>query len=231
MALEIGPLLVQLMTGFIIVGAWSYLYKGVNPIYRIIEVSAVGIFLGFGWYLALDVLNKQIVIPIQNGNIAAVFIPLVLGLLLYTRFSPKTAWISRWPTAVITGIGLGIAVQALPKAQILAQLKVGSWVGPTPLAAFSNIIYTVALFSTLSFFIFTVKQKGVVGSVAKVGRFFMIIAFGAILGGFLMTNIAAPIGNAGDLMQTTGGQIVTVVAIIVLVISILYDRSRNRKVV
>jgi hypothetical protein len=221
-------LLIELMTAAIILCAWSYLYRGVNPFYRIVETLTVGVMLGFGFYQAIDVITKQVVTPLTSGNI---FQPalgsLILGLLLYTRFNKDTAWIARWPSAIIAGVGLGIAVTALPKAQILTRLQVGSWIGPTPLDAFSNIIYSVSLLTSLGFFIFTREQVGWISVSARIGRFFMMIGFGTILGAFLMTNIAAPVDLMGTLITTTGGRYATAIAVVALIAMVIYERTQK----
>ena len=86
----------------------SYLYKD-NPVYKTAEYLFVGV--ASGYYLSIyyaNVIVPNLIQPVGRGleSLAdGVFDPiglarlgaLILGLMLFSRFTPRHSWPSRWP--------------------------------------------------------------------------------------------------------------------------------------
>jgi len=186
----------EIMLAVLAVMAWSILYKQ-NPFFRIAESMTVGLTLAFVIYTGIDVLVKRVFIPWSQGSLLTpTTIAAVLGFLSWTRLGPRSInWVSRWPLACLAGIGTGLAVKGVVGPQILGQLTTSSLIVSEPLTSVNNIIIAVATISTLCHFTFSYKHTGVLGASARIGRVFMMLAFGATLGSFVMTAMGYLIGH------------------------------------
>ncbi len=61
--------------------------------------------------------------PLVGGENWWLLIPLTLGLMMFTRFYPKIAWISRWPLAYMVGIYSGLAVIGFTEGDLMRQVQ------------------------------------------------------------------------------------------------------------
>lgn len=161
--------------------AWlSQLYKH-NPFYRFTEYTFVGVAIGHGAVLAYKNVISTVYVPITTKGEFLLVIPLILGLLIWTRISSKHGWISRWPMAVIVATGTAIAVRGAIKTQIYDQI-IGTLqlavVKPNMLDTLNNFIIIVTVFCTISYFIYFKEQRGILGTAAKIGRITMMATFG-----------------------------------------------------
>ena len=98
--------------------------------------------------------------------------------------------------ALIIGAGAGVSIPAMMQAQIFAQMKasMGSY------ASINNIIVTLAVITSLSYFFFSREHKGALGTSAKIGVFFMMLFFGATFGYTVMSRVTLLIGRAQFLL-------------------------------
>ncbi|MCL4425921.1 MAG: hypothetical protein M1553_10900, partial [Firmicutes bacterium] len=116
--MEWGPLLGGLLTLAIL----SYLWKE-NPVYRLAEHLFIAIATSFSLVVNWDTLVKPTVQTdiLKNGRwdyaLAA-----ILGLLIYTRYFPKVAWISRYPLSFWVGYGAGYVLSFSP-APLIKQIN------------------------------------------------------------------------------------------------------------
>ena len=136
------------------------------------------------------------------------FIPLVLGAMLLWRLAPRGSWIARWPLAFIIGATAGMRLVAYVQADFLSQVRntikpllvveggnQGRSLGEAlanidPWASAANITLVIGVLCCLVYFFFSVEHKGVVGRLAKVGIWFLMITFGAAFGYTVMGRIA-----------------------------------------
>ncbi len=161
--------------------AWlSQLYKH-NPFYRFVEYTFVGVAVGHGAVLAYKNVVSTVYVPMTTRGEFLLLIPLILGLLIWTRIIPKYGWISRWPMAVIVATGTAIAVRGAVKTQIYDQiigtLQLGI-VQRDMMANLNNFIIIVTVFCTISYFIYFKEHRGALGVAAKIGRITMMATFG-----------------------------------------------------
>jgi hypothetical protein len=199
----------------------SYLYKD-NPVYKAAEYLFVGVASGF--YLSTyfqNVLVPNLFVPVWRG-VHATFGPgtpaptdlirlssLVLAVFMFMRFSPKGAWLSRWPLGALVGAFAGLAVIGLAQGDLIPQIDSnllpivtpGAWTtlsGAQGLAQgmaaflglFSNIVLIVGLLATLMYFFFSLEHRGFTGRTAKLGVYFLMISFGASYGFTVMARIS-----------------------------------------
>jgi hypothetical protein len=205
--------------------AWSLLYRE-NFLFRIAEHLTIGLFLGFTVYTGLDVIYKRVIMAASDysaGTITGIalvgtYIATALGVLIWARLYEGTQWLARWPLAVLTGVGTGVAVRGAIEASIVKQLVMPSWAEGGLKGAIDAIIIALGTIAVLSYFLFTQKQEGPLYISALFGRIIMMIAFGATLGLFVMSNIAFAVGQMQTLMAWPG-----IIISIIACAAILYD--------
>lgn len=182
---------------FFTLAIFSFLYKD-NPVYRIAEHIFAG--LSAGYYVGLiwkSVIIQQLWEPMMSGSWWLI-IPGLLGALMFARFWEKISWISRISLAFVMGNTAGIFLISQLHGLVLPQIKatmlpLGGGGGLT--AALLAIIIVLGVTSTLIYFYFSKEHKGVLGVTAKVGIWFIMIAFGAHFGYTVMARISLLIGR------------------------------------
>ncbi len=149
--------------------------------------------------------------------------PVILGLLLFTRFIPKISWVSRFSLAFILGANSGIAIPNALQARVISQLRgtfvqdrgdlivplfsIDAWrdffAAPgisTFFDAISGPLFIVGTLCTLAYFFFSLEHKGVLGGAARVGIWFLMIGFGASFGYTVMARVSLLIGRVHFLL-------------------------------
>lgn len=154
----------------------SYLWK-LNYVYKIAETFSVGSLLAHTfvntWTGSIEGICLK---PLMSGTVVRI-VPLIFGLLIFTRLSRQYAWISRYPTALLAGVGMGVMFGATFDAQVLTQISMtaSSFVEKD---AFSAVVILVGVFVTLTYFIYTQEHTGALGISARLGRIFAMFSFG-----------------------------------------------------
>jgi len=176
---------------------FSFLYKD-NPFYKFAEHLLVGVSVGYAitfyfWNALIPKVWKPLVI---RGEYQVIF-PLILGLLCFSIFWPKISWFIRYPLAFTMGTYCGMAVPRHFQARIFQQLQ-GTMISSLSL---SNIIMVVGVIATLTYFFFSLEHKGVLGKVAKLGIWYIMLAFGAAFGYTVMARISLFIGRLQFLLH------------------------------
>ena len=151
---------------------FSFLYKE-NPAFRFAEHLYIGVGAGHAIAVQWSTLRTTAWLPLIRGNLL-MLIPLVLGILLYTRFFKQWAWVSRLCLAVPVGLGIGLALRGLPAAQIISQIRATM----VPLNSVNNILMVLGVCGTLGFFFFTTKATPVTRGLSEIGKWTMMITFG-----------------------------------------------------
>jgi hypothetical protein len=191
---------------------FSFLYKE-NPFYRFAEHLFVGVSAGY--YIVLNfwtVLVANLWDPLagsfnhpQGAPFAAhlgdyrafLLLPALFGLLLFSRFVPRYAWVARWSLAVIIGVYAGLKTTGFAQGDFVAQVH-GSiqplWTGQWG-SSINAWIFTIGLVTSLLFFYFSREHKGALGSASRVGVYFLMISFGAGYGYTVMSRISLLIGR------------------------------------
>jgi len=193
---------------------FSYLYKD-NPLYKFAESVVVGVSAGYWMVVAFwttiipNLLGKLFpawvrswampgLSPVRTDFWFMYIIPLILGIMLLWRLSPKGSWISRWPLAFIIGTTAGIRLVGFIQADFLSQIRssivpllaMGSDKTLDVWQSLRNTIGFLSVLACLVYFFFSVEHKGVVGRISKVGIWVLMITFGAAFGYTVMGRIA-----------------------------------------
>jgi hypothetical protein len=193
---------------------YSVLYRE-NPVYRLAEHIFLGLATGLGLYMTW----KTILYPMWWQELAQGRWPwifaLVAGLMYYTIYSKRLAWMSRLVMMTMMGLSAGLAFRAffgtfMP--QIGASFKPLVVIQPAPgggtdvagsiFASFTNILFLVTLLSVMTYFFFSFEHKHAgVRRAATLGRWLMMIAFGAMFGSTVMARMSLFIGRLDFLFR------------------------------
>jgi len=185
-----------LIAGILTLAIYSFLYRD-NPVYRVAESWLIGLSIGYilviNWQKAVMGL---LIIPLFGEGKLWLVIPLILGLLMFARFTRKSAWLSRIPIAFMIGTGAGVAIPAMLYARTLKQMS-ASVMPLVDSNGFSveAVVVVVGLISTLAYFYFSREHKGPMGRLARLGTYFLMIFFGATFGYTVMSRMSTFIGR------------------------------------
>ena len=176
---------------------FSFLYKD-NPFYKLAEHIFVGISAGYWasleWH---NVFLPNLWRPLTQEGKLLLLVPFVFGILLFSRFTKRFSWFSRWPMALIIGIYAGITIVGYGSGDLILQIQANllplwtdNW-----LTSVNNILLTVGVITGLIYFFFSKEHKGALGVGAKVGVWFLMISFGASFGYTVMSRMSLLIGR------------------------------------
>ncbi|HCW50760.1 MAG TPA: hypothetical protein DGR79_01635 [Clostridiales bacterium] len=161
-----------------ILAVYTYLYKD-NPIWRLAETVYLALATTY-WFVFyfFTYIQPAIVDKAIGEGEWHYFIAVILGLMIFFRYIPSVAWLARYPMSFWVGYGTGYILSFEP-AVWLTQIT------STFLAlnSLQNILIFIGVLSTLTYFFFTVaKENPVVGGVAEVGKWYIMIALGSAFG-------------------------------------------------
>lgn len=183
---------------------FSFLYRD-NPFYKFAEHLFVGISAGYWatleWH---NVFLPNLWEPLTQEGRLLLLVPFAFGILLFSRFTRRFSWLSRWSMALIIGIYAGIAIVGYGSGDLILQIRANllplwtdSW-----LTSFNNILLTLGVITGLIYFFFSKEHKGALGGAAKVGVWFLMISFGASFGYTVMSRMSLLIGRIYFLLVT-----------------------------
>ena len=209
----------------------SFLYKD-NPLYRFAEHLFVGVsaaywmVMGFWSTLVPNLLGKlwpsltaKAFMPGLEGQARdplwfLYFIPLIFGILLLMRLSPKGGHLSRWALAFILGTTAGLRLIAFLTADFMGQIQATlvSVAGYTPAltpggagtfsfeSMFWDLISVIAILAALSYFYFSKAHTGLFGRFSRLGIWVLMVTFGAGFGYTVMGRVALLVGRVEFLL-------------------------------
>ena len=194
------------VAAFLTLCVFSFLYRD-NPFYRFAEHLFVG--AAAGYLLAVqyqDVIVPNVWMPLASGSrtpqsIALAVIPAVLGLLMLARVWDRMAGPARWAIAFYVGVYSGIAVPGYLQAQIFAQLSDAVKPFAPGLGAVNSALGLLGLITVLAYFFFSAPHRGIHGIAARVGIWFLMIAFGASFGYTVMARVSLLISRVQFLLR------------------------------
>lgn len=183
---------------------FSYLL-GDNPLFRLAEHLFIGVAVAYAvvivWRTVLvpRLFNPLVADPIGNWPF---WVPLLLGLLLLARVRGQWSWLANLPMGFLFGVGAALSIGGALLGTLYPQLRAsivslnpahhgGAWGGVVDAA-----ILAVGTVGTLLYFYFTATRegRGLAGGVQRfwvaVGRWSILIAFGALFAGALLSRLS-----------------------------------------
>ena len=187
MSTDIGIWTAALFT----IAAFSYLFSE-NEMYKAAEHIYVGaaagytIVLGFG-----NIVNKGWRPLVAEGHFY-VLIPVVMGLLLFAPYvGTQFGWLRRIPISFIVGVGAGIAIRSAVIENFVKQIAATVM----PLNSINNILIVLGVLTVLSYFFFTFRSTPSLKVSSELGKWLIMITFGASFGNAAMGRISLLIGR------------------------------------
>ena len=192
---------------------FSFLYRD-NPFYKVAEAIVVGVsaayamVVGFWTTMIPNLLGKLFPAATQAWAMPGLspqpeagswlyIVPLILGVMLLMRLSPKASWISVWPLAFIIGTTAGLRMVAFLEADFLSQIEnsikplvVLDSTGINYWKSFEQTLLVISILACLVYFFFSIEHKGAVAGVSRYGIWILMITFGAMFGLTVMGRIA-----------------------------------------
>ena len=201
---DIGVWIAALLT----LGIFSFLYKD-NPVYKFCEHLFVGVSAGY--YVVLtwnSSVNPNLIQPLFTSFASdrhyLLIIPLVLGIMLFSRFFPRGDWLSRWPIAFVLGVYPALRITGFGQGDFVEQIHgtiLPLWVPGHLGTTIGNLLLVVGLLCTLIFFFFSKEHKGAMGGTARLGIYFLMVSFGASYGYTVMARVSLLIGRVMFLLD------------------------------
>jgi hypothetical protein len=182
---------------FLTLCIFSFLYKD-NPFYKLAEHIFVGISAGYWATLEYqNVFLPNLWDPLTQERRLLLLVPFAFGILLFSRFTKRFSWLSRWPMALIIGIYAGITIVGYGSGDLILQIHANLlplWTDHW-LTSVNNILLTIGVITGLIYFFFSKEHKGALGVGAKIGTWFLMISFGASFGYTVMSRMSLLIGR------------------------------------
>lgn len=191
-----GSALQNWIVAFFTLALFSIAWKD-NPVYRFVEHLYVGMAAAYGVGMAWFNYGRPNIEAIQKGNISYI-IPIIIGLMIYTRYIKSLAWISRYTISFTVGTGAGYILSRDFRTNIVNQLAATFkpfWVPGNISETINNLILVIGVMGTMAYFLFTARRKGVVGVAANIGKWIMMIAFGTAFGNTVLGRISLFLGR------------------------------------
>ena len=164
---------------FFTLALFSFLYKD-NPFYRLAENIFAGLTTGYQVSLIWDtVIIQKLWDPIMGGQ-WWLFLPGLLGFMMFSRFSPKLSWMSRVPLAVVMGITAGIFLTTQLHGFVLPQMQatMNTFVTAKGFADyFLASLIAVGVISTMIYFYFSGFIKFYLKRLCKIRKSYMSYSY------------------------------------------------------
>lgn len=192
------------LIAFLTLALFSFLYKD-NPAYKLAEHIFAGLTAGYQVGLIWDtVIIQKLWDPMVLRNEWWLFIPGLLGVMMFARLWPKYSWASRVPLAFVMGTTGGIFLTTNLHGWVLPQMQ-STMISLNSASGFADsllaIVVVVGVISTLVYFYFSKEHIGLLGHTAKVGIWFIMVSFGAHFGYTVMGRVSLLIGRVQFLIE------------------------------
>jgi hypothetical protein len=205
---------------------FSYLL-GDNPLFRIVVYLFIGVSAGYAGAVAVwQVIIPNVVAPLAQGlsgdvllTLALVLPPLLAGLLLLAKLSPRVAWLGNPTMAFLVGVGAAAAIGGALLGTLFPQVSStvelfdlqGARAGGVSAGerVFEGSIVLVGTVATLMYFHFgvqarpdhpPVRSRWIEGA-AWVGQIFIAITFGVLFAGVYTAALTALIERLDFLLN------------------------------
>lgn len=199
---------------------FSYLI-GDNPLFRIAVYLFVGVASGYAatvtvYYVLVPKLSRFQTNDLNQLLLA--IIPLLLGVSLLAKFSPRISWIGNFGVAVLVGVGAAAALGGALIGTLVPQVQASidgfdlRAAGGGANAVLSLVEGTVMFFGTvltLASFHFsasraadgTPKRNPILEGIAWVGRIFVAITLGVLFAGVYTAALTAMIERLSSIIN------------------------------
>lgn len=201
---------------------FSYLF-GDNFLFRLAASLFIGVTAGYSVVLIIDdVIVPRMFVPLSSGNlqeVALAVVPLILGILIFCKLSPRISKLGSVSMGFLVGIGAALLVGGVATGTLAGQIRAavsGFDLQPSMLDGRSaagvlgeSVVFLVGTLSTLAYFQFTTggknaaagQQSAFLKIAANIGKFFIAVTLGAIFAGVFAAALTALIDRLDFLTE------------------------------
>ncbi len=198
------------IAGISTLAIYSFLIRE-NSFFRFFEHLFIGIATGIGvsqslrtsfWQEIVKPMLGRDRLPFPDGTYAEPYntlsllylLPMAFGLLYYFILSRRYNWLAQLTIGLSLGASAGLSFKAFFN-EAMPQLYDSFrplYIPGNLWESFSNTVFIITLASTMSYFFFTFrrKERGIIASTSSMGRWMMMICFGAFFGSTIMARMA-----------------------------------------
>jgi hypothetical protein len=184
------------LAAFLTLAMFSLAIYKENAVYRAAEHAFIGIGAGHAIVTGIQSIQTTGWNPLVKNGEYALIIPMILGLMLFTKYIRPISHLSRLTMSIVVATGAGLGLRGAVQAQLLNQVSATF----LPLNSINNLIIVLGFAVGTSYFLFTKRYTGALegplGILPKLGRWFLMIAFGASFGNASMGFLSMLIGRA-----------------------------------
>jgi hypothetical protein len=164
----------------------SYFFKPL-PSFDFYESVTIGGAIANASLVTLGRLNRYNV-NLLSGDLSYL-IPILLGLLMFAMLTKRHKWVIYYPSSIMIGTGMGMLL-----AESFKMVIIGNVVGvidqvrlaTTTTDVINGLIILVGFATSTAYFIYTVKQEGLMKYITVVGRLFMMAALGVTWASYML---------------------------------------------
>jgi len=172
---------------------YSILYRE-NVVFRLFEHIFIGLAAGYSLYtVVVQVLIPKWFTPLFKEGCWYWIFAFLVGTMFYSVYSKRWSWMNRVAVGFFMGLSAGLGIVGFVTGlapQLMASFK-PLWAQRPPYVEFNNVVFFITLVTVMSYFFFSFEQRhpAVRGS-ARLGRWLLMIAFGAIFGNTVMARMS-----------------------------------------
>ena len=203
MNLEVSNIPWIWIAAFSTLGIYTILYRE-NPIFRLLEHIFIGLAASYGLVVVIHAtLVPKWWTPMSQSGVWLWMFPAMFGLMFYFIYSRRFAWVARLVMVGLLGYYAGLELKRFTTfyiPQVAASFK--PIVGPDQawFFHFNNLLFVLTLLTVMSYFFFSVEHKGLLAGSARLGRWLLMAAFGAIFGNTIMGRLSLFIDRVAFLL-------------------------------
>ena len=153
----------SILTVFFIFSIWTWLWKP-NVLFDLVLATLVG-FTSVHFFMTNILFVKTAAIDKFIAGDIVYIIPIIIGVLSFTRLIEKYQWLNRYTVGAMLGTSMGVGMRSLP-AKIVRNITTVM----LPLNSLENIVMVIAFILPITYFIFTRKEGGVLKYPSLIGR-------------------------------------------------------------
>ncbi len=212
---------------------YSFLYKE-NKAYRLAEHIFIGVAIAHGVVNSAKYVWDRALSPITTKGDLFWALPIIIGMLFCFFFSKNYFWAYRIPVSLVVGMGTGLAMAGLIRSQFIDQILQTIAIPDSNAAWYSGshpvntVLISIGVIGTLFFFIFTREQKGLLLYTSYIGRYTMMVAFGAAFGFTVMARMSLLIGRLQFMLDPNSvAWYLIPIAVALVVVAIITQRGKG----
>lgn len=195
------------LAAFMTLAVFSYFFGPTkNPVFKFAESTVVGGAVGYTIVIAgAKNIESLAYNKIVAGNVILI-IPVIVGLLIYTRYTKNYTYLARIPIAFIVGSGIAVAAYGMISTNIIRNNLVavtGYLVNKDLATTFANTWNIIALVTSIYYFYFTGGKRQEAPPFTwlnRIGRYSIMLFMGASFGNTILARNALIIGRAQFLL-------------------------------